>query len=313
MVKEFPDFFKVFLTKKDYERMLIPNAFVNLLHLKKMVRPDFVLRNHSGRDWHVKLLSIGHEVYFDDGWKRFKEENSLEDNDYIVFTHIENNVFKFKILELSSMCEKEKKNDEKEKNTMVNGESENEHQHCRACNPCKFSYVTEIKRTFCLFCMSENLLVDLFVLGCIGSRSEASELEDVEIDEEMYVQQGNPYFLTKYIYYRRNELYIPKNVIKDLCLCFTKYITLVCCHCKDVETNEIAAYHHILPQTNAKHIEKRGRIRTWRDGRVFVQGWEDFCRKSKITEKDICLCELVLHEDGTVEMLRVHVVNVRKE
>ncbi|KAL5066977.1 hypothetical protein RYX36_017864 [Vicia faba] len=285
MVKEYPDFFKVFLIEKDHERMLIPNAFVNLLLSKKTVMPDFILRNHRGRDWHVKALSIGHELYFDDGWKRFKEENSLEDNDYIVFTHVEHNVFKFKILELSSMCEKEKVNDEVEKNnTTVNGDNENEHQHCRSCNP-----------------------------WCIGSSSAVTKLKDVEIDAEMYIQQGNPYFLTRYIYYRPNELYIPKNVIQDLCLCFTKHITLVCCHCKDVRGNEKAAYHHILPQINTEHIEKRGKIRRWRDGRVFVQGWEEFCRKSKITEKDVCLCELVLREDGTVEMLRVHVVNVGKE
>ncbi|KAI5397685.1 hypothetical protein KIW84_063489 [Lathyrus oleraceus] len=117
MVKEYPDFFKVFLTEKDYERMLIPNAFVNLLHSKKRVIPDFILRNSRARDWHVKAFSIGHELYFDDGWKRFKEENSLEDNDYIVFTHIENHVFEFKILELSSMCEKENVNDKEEKNS----------------------------------------------------------------------------------------------------------------------------------------------------------------------------------------------------
>lgn len=117
---------------------LIPNAFVNLLNFKKRVMPDFILRNHSGKDWHVKALSTGHELYFDDGWKRFKEENSLKDNDYIVFTHTENNVFKFKILELSSLCEKEKVNVEVEKNTSVNGENENKHQRCRACKPCKF-------------------------------------------------------------------------------------------------------------------------------------------------------------------------------
>ncbi|KAI5397684.1 hypothetical protein KIW84_063489 [Lathyrus oleraceus] len=148
MVKEYPDFFKVFLTEKDYERMLIPNAFVNLLHSKKRVIPDFILRNSRARDWHVKAFSIGHELYFDDGWKRFKEENSLEDNDYIVFTHIENHVFEFKILELSSMCEKENVNDKEEKNS-------------RPCNRCKVSHLTD-KRTFCLFCMSERLLVDLF-------------------------------------------------------------------------------------------------------------------------------------------------------
>jgi hypothetical protein len=77
---------------------------------------------------------------------------------------------------------------------------------------------------------------------------------------------------------------------------------------QDVQRNEIAAYHHILPQMSTKHIQKRGEISTWRDGRVVVKGWEGFCKKSKITENDSCLCEIVLREDRTIEMLRVHVV-----
>jgi hypothetical protein len=59
---------------------------------------------------------------------------------------------------------------------------------------------------------------------------------------------------------------------------------------------------------STKHIQKRGKITTWRDGRVVVKGWEAFREKSKITENDSCLCEIVLREDRTIEMLRVHVV-----
>lgn len=77
---------------------------------------------------------------------------------------------------------------------------------------------------------------------------------------------------------------------------------------QDIQSNGIAAYHHILPQMRTKHIEKRGEVRKWKDGRVFVRGWEDFCRKSKITENDKCLCELVLLKGKSIEMLRVHVV-----
>jgi len=77
---------------------------------------------------------------------------------------------------------------------------------------------------------------------------------------------------------------------------------------QDVESNGIEAYHHILLQMGTKHIEKRGEIRKWRDGRVFVQGWTEFCRKSEITENDRCLCELVLRKGKSIEMLRVHVV-----
>jgi len=91
---------------------------------KQRLLKDFILRDHKGSDWHVKVRPIGHKLYFDDGWKLFREENSLEDNDFLVFTHIENNVFKFKILELSSMCQKMKVMDEEENTNTIEDEEE---------------------------------------------------------------------------------------------------------------------------------------------------------------------------------------------
>jgi hypothetical protein len=69
----------------------------------------------------------------------------------------------------------------------------------------------------------------------------------------------------------------------------------------------------VLPQMSTKHIGKRGEICNWRDGRVFVKGWADFCTMSNITENDRCLCEIVLREDRTIEMLMVHIVNLEQE
>jgi len=102
----------------------IPNAFVNLMLSKRKVIKDFILRDCRGRDWHVKARRIGDELYFDDGWKQFREENSLEEDDFLVFTHIENNIFRFKILELSSMCEKKKVTDVEENNKMEDEEED---------------------------------------------------------------------------------------------------------------------------------------------------------------------------------------------
>jgi hypothetical protein len=45
-----------------------------------------------------------------------------------------------------------------------------------------------------------------FGLGDIGSNSAGSILEDDEINAEMYVQPGNPYFIAKPLHYRPNEL-----------------------------------------------------------------------------------------------------------
>jgi len=45
-----------------------------------------------------------------------------------------------------------------------------------------------------------------FGLGSNGSSAAAPNLEDDEIDAEMYIQPGNPYFYAKHYHYRPNIL-----------------------------------------------------------------------------------------------------------
>ncbi|GAU49112.1 hypothetical protein TSUD_13540 [Trifolium subterraneum] len=123
-LKEFPDFFKVFLTEKHTERMLIPIAFAKLVRLKRRVMKDVILRDRRGRDWHVKVRPIGRK-----------------------------------------------------------------------------------------------------------SIPSVPKLEDDEIDAEMYIQEGNPFFFAKHMHHRPNQL--------------------------DVETDEIASYHHVLPQMSTTHRNER--------------------------------------------------------
>jgi len=78
---------------------------------------------------------------------------------------------------------------------------------------------------------------------------------------------------------------------------------------QNVPRNEIAAYHHAPSPTSTTHKQKRGKISTWTDGRVFVLGAVDFCRTSKITENNSILCEFVLNEDRRIKMLKVHDVD----
>ncbi|XP_073223780.1 B3 domain-containing protein REM20-like [Cicer arietinum] len=325
VTKEYPDFFKVFLLEKHYERMQIPDAFVNLMCLKTRLMKDVTLRDHRGREWHVKTRSVGAKLYFADGWKRFREQNCLEESDFIVFTHVENNVFKFKILELASMCEKIKVMEvdnnvmEEEDDGDANGDDDDDDDDYDDDNDDDDDDVMMIEHDDDddpeeeIEAVKGNIRNQpQHLRTCkardIESSSKHSKHEDDEFDAEIYVQEGNPYFVVKQSHNRPNEISIPKNTIKDFCLCFTKHIPLVCCHCKGVQKRDIEAYHFVLPQISTEHIKKRGEIRRWKDGRVLVQGWEGFCRKSKIKENDRCICELVLREDKTIEMLRVHVI-----
>nr|XP_027189373.1 B3 domain-containing protein REM20-like [Cicer arietinum] len=354
VTKEYPDFFKVFLLEKHYERMQIPDAFVNLMCLKTRLMKDVTLRDHRGREWHVKTRSVGAKLYFADGWKRFREQNCLEESDFIVFTHVENNVFKFKILELASMCEKIKVMEvdnnvmEEEDDGDANGDDDDDDDDYDDDNDDDDDDVMMIEHDDDddpeeeIEAVKGNIRNQpQHLRTCkardIESSSKHSKHEDDEFDAEIYVQEGNPYFVVKQSHNRPNEIvtyYIHYSlffhffIIYMHCFLFNMGALLDNLFQKTqlrtfafalqnishlyvaigVQKRDIEAYHFVLPQISTEHIKKRGEIRRWKDGRVLVQGWEGFCRKSKIKENDRCICELVLREDKTIEMLRVHVI-----
>ncbi|PNX84216.1 B3 domain-containing protein, partial [Trifolium pratense] len=312
--KEFPDFFIVFLTEKHTERMLIPIAFAKLVRLKRRVMPYFILRDRRGRDWHVKVRPIGRKLYFDDGWKRFGEDNSLEENDVLVFTHIENNVFKFKIFELSSMCEKIKEMDVEEENNMMEDQEEvelddddnnedDDDVDDGDDNMMAKEEEDDDEEAYKGFGRSEHQHCRTYKDRSIGSSSAVPKLEDDEIDAKIIFQKVL-LRISAFAFQSISTLYVAtaRYLLRKTAETYPSSL--------DVQANEIAAYHHVLPQMSATHIEKRGEICNWSDGRVYVKGWADFCTMSNITENDRCLCEIVLREDGTIEMLMVHIVNV---
>lgn len=85
---------------------LIPNAFVKLERLQGRIPEDVLLRNSSERVWHVKTRFFGDRLYFDEGWKIFREENCLRNVDFLIFRYDGVNEFRVKILEKSTQCEK---------------------------------------------------------------------------------------------------------------------------------------------------------------------------------------------------------------
>ncbi|XP_057446997.1 B3 domain-containing protein At4g34400-like [Lotus japonicus] len=94
--------------------MRLPNAFAKMACQQGWEPRDVILKNSSGKVWEVKTLAVCSQLYFDDGWKQFREDNCLGAMDFVFFTHVEDNVFNFKICELSTRCEKMKVEDSEE-------------------------------------------------------------------------------------------------------------------------------------------------------------------------------------------------------
>ena len=79
---------------------------MKLQGLQGRIPEDVVLRSRSERVWHVKTRFFGDRLYFDDGWKNFREENCLGNADFLVFRYDGVNEFRVTILETSTQCEK---------------------------------------------------------------------------------------------------------------------------------------------------------------------------------------------------------------
>ncbi|XP_019166019.1 PREDICTED: putative B3 domain-containing protein At5g66980 [Ipomoea nil] len=87
-----------------------------------------------------------------------------------------------------------------------------------------------------------------------------------------FTQPKNPYFVTKIRPKRRDDLYIPMEVIKD--------------HNIELPAKVIMC--------DEKDKKWKAYIKTWGDGRTWLSGgWRQLCRWNLVQENDRCICEFV--------------------
>jgi hypothetical protein len=76
------------------------------------------LRDKYGNTWPLKLANIENQLYFEEGWAKFVEDNSIETGDFLFFQYDDDKLFHVKLIG-SSDCDKEgfgvPKSKEKEK------------------------------------------------------------------------------------------------------------------------------------------------------------------------------------------------------
>ncbi|XP_077228192.1 putative B3 domain-containing protein At5g66980 isoform X2 [Tasmannia lanceolata] len=98
-----PSFFKVMLG--DFAHKLrIPPAFIK--HLSRESIDKFILRNPTGRFWHVQVRRVVSDLFLQEGWQGFVKDNSLQIGDFLVFDYGGNSNFDIRIYGKSG-CEKD--------------------------------------------------------------------------------------------------------------------------------------------------------------------------------------------------------------
>ncbi|KAK2978379.1 hypothetical protein RJ640_016481 [Escallonia rubra] len=97
-------FFKFFLPEHSSQRMEIPLAFT--LHMRGVLPDKAMLRDRYKNLWPVEVAKIGNNFFFQDGWRKFLEDNCVEEGDFLVFQYDGGCFFDFKLLGATA-CEKE--------------------------------------------------------------------------------------------------------------------------------------------------------------------------------------------------------------
>ncbi|KAB1207192.1 hypothetical protein CJ030_MR7G011513 [Morella rubra] len=80
-----PSFLKINFGRQITEHTRIPPKFVK--HLPKELPERAILRGPSGDEWPVKLWKTRNDIYLQDGWKQFYRDNSLGDNEFLLFKY----------------------------------------------------------------------------------------------------------------------------------------------------------------------------------------------------------------------------------
>ncbi|PIN26718.1 hypothetical protein CDL12_00528 [Handroanthus impetiginosus] len=284
-----PGFFKRISTS---ENLKIPRAFGS--QMQEVLANSVILRDRYKNMWRMEVARVGdHDWYFDEGWAKFYEENSLEPGNFLVFEYRDRNLFDFKLLG-SDGCEKkgvgvlkfsfnEERNgdgddndndsdDDDDENDDDESEEEQDEEEEQINTSITFgSGIIPSKRRY----RKRNICCD-----CYGA--------DI-FESGLVPRPKHPYFVTRSRTSRKNELHIPKKVIVD--------------------------YHLEIPK-NLFLIDEKGRkwktkIKEWRDGRLWcTRGWKSLCNINNIDKDDVCICEFVQEEDSEDVQIVVHVLDI---
>ncbi|KAI8532898.1 hypothetical protein RHMOL_Rhmol11G0253400 [Rhododendron molle] len=280
-------FFKVFMPSNSSERLLIPLDFI--AQVEGRIPNKAFLRNCHGKLWPVKVTKARNHFHFSDGWPKFVEDGSLDLGEFLVFNYDGTSVFYVKIFERTGCLkevigssyitvneeeekeEEEEEEEDKDEEEEEEEEKEEEDMEVEKCSEEHGDAVDEQElESTPLRCL----------LDSVGNKGKvAVKVEDNEdvFEHGIVSRPKNPYFVAKLRQKRRNELFIPTDVIRV--------------HRLELPKNLI-----ILDEEGRKLSSK---VIRWNDGRTWLtKGWKAFCKWNYLKREDRCICEFV-HGEGS--------------
>ncbi|KAJ8572309.1 hypothetical protein K7X08_008820 [Anisodus acutangulus] len=320
-------FFKIFLPKNSSKRLKIPTTFVDNKNGKLPRKVS--LRDRFGNMWPIRVAKTERDFYFEYGWEKFIEDNTLEFGDFLVFDYEGNGLFDFKLFGITG-CEKKgaggSNNDEdymvEEEETEVEEENERETIMCNKkesrsngrhvkkeedddeeteeeegeetenARRSKHRHVEEEEEE------EANERAGILKKKVTRPKAECKRATAPKVVHDYFgtkifrsgraIQPKNPYFVTKIRAKKRDQLYVPFDVVRDYKLELPPSMTI-----RDSTGREIEA--------------KR---QNWTDGRIWlVGGWSNLCRWNQVEKDDSIICEFVKGEGNKGLYLQVQVLH----
>ncbi|CAA0823190.1 Unknown protein [Striga hermonthica] len=236
-------FFK-FVWSSEY--LEIPHEF--MFRVGGSLPAKCLLRDCNRNLWLVEAARRGDGFWcFTEGWSDFFTRNSIELRDLLEFEYTGDNLFDFVVLGHDA-CDKPQlpPNLDEDEQANISDEQQEVATFGARTMPHKRSYKKQNTR------------------DCYG--------EDI-FESSLVPRPNNPYFVTRWRpLCRKNELYIPKDVIVDYGLDIPEKMFLV---------------------------DERGRkwetkVKQWKDGRLWCTGgWKSLCNVNRVGINDTCVCEFV--------------------
>ncbi|CAA2989554.1 GDSL esterase lipase EXL3-like [Olea europaea subsp. europaea] len=87
------------------EQLVVPKKFAE--NVREKLAETVTLKVPSGSIWNVGLISDGDTYVLKQGWKKFVEDNFLEEKDILIFKYIGDSIFDVNMFDQKNSCERE--------------------------------------------------------------------------------------------------------------------------------------------------------------------------------------------------------------
>ncbi|KAM3219849.1 B3 domain-containing protein isoform X2 [Capsicum annuum] len=283
-------FFKLY-SSDSAKRLKIPTGFTDYKNGKLPWKVS--LRDRFGNMWTIEVTKTGREFYFQYGWVKFIEDNTVEFGDFFIFDYDGNGIFDFKLLGKTG-CEKkgvgglklDVKEEEEEEISVENRKNVQSKAKNWASDSTSSSSDDDSDEE-CYMVEEEEeedeeyeetekvpCSIHRYVAVC-KARDRHDPLGTDIFRSGRATPPKNPYFVAKIIPKRRNQLFIPLDVVRGYKLKLPSSMTI-----RDSVGREFEA-----------------KCKSWKDGRIFLTGgWSRLCRWNLAEKNDLCICEFVRGE-----------------